>query len=236
MDKSTIIKNPLFVMIPGQPRKRTEGEPFLTLDSSSQKLTQIAPYIERISTFIESTMTRKLLPITLSFTPLPNQLVAVYDVGDGKFMLNSKWMSYLDQVPMEWIIYTYDVILSSLEKFTFAPGFSITDPVSSSDLANKLFSDLPSILHESVWLCISCIIVLSIGLPLLANYVFIEIAVWACQQYHWDEDTCGDAVAVAITLAYALLPLFAYVIYVVCNLTQCSSNLLAITKVTRRFL
>jgi hypothetical protein len=58
---------------------------------------------------------------------------------------------------------------------------------------------------------------------------------WACTAYHWDTETCEDAIVAGIVLGDMLLPLFAYIIYLACGLqNSCTGAFTLVAKLIKR--
>jgi hypothetical protein len=98
--------------------------------------------------------------------------VIIYDVGSGEVALNARLLPYLEQIPDSWLTGTYEIIVSSFER-VLNTNTDFSDPTIFLQSAT---SDIVAAISSSAWFCISCIVVLAIGLPLVANYIFLSLA------------------------------------------------------------
>lgn len=205
----------------GVPRERTSpAEPFLSSpDAALSEVMQVAnAAAERTAALLGLSLrhTFALAPLNDTLAASGRVLGCLYDLDRGVVYVAPSLYAALVEVPLAWAQHSY----AELEQQSSVLHATNAARPSSTALDTLLALGAAAVraLHQSVWECLACIIVLAIGLPLAANFVLADLVQLLCKVYQVPAATCIDYVLAAVLLVDLLLPLFAYAIFKVCKL------------------
>jgi len=216
----------IVVIVPGVPSQRAENQSWISLDANAKDMDSfktLQPMFEAIGSLVEKASGQSLHPVTISinseiFEKSP-ETVLIFDISSGKLIINSKNLGNASNKSLKNIMIIYKALVVKLENLvTYG---SISEPKELISLMVEVVKDLPQLLKESIWWCITCTVILSISLPFILNYGFVELAQLICQWQNLAPSDCLSLQWDALGLALILLPLLVYPVIEICGLMQC---------------
>jgi len=215
----------LIVVIPGTPKPRGT-EALISLQPSVSVFAPLLSVMNRVGEIMENLFSEKLFSFTLgTFEPTDTSqfTAAIYNIQNNEVLLNSNLLKLIPTIPTNELLNIYTKYFDVITAIRFDEQHNIDW---SSVKIN--FVELFGIVNESLWLCIVCIVVASYVVPFAANYIMINLALLLCQYLNLDAGTCQILWTSAIALVFALLPIFAYLIFLACNLQSCTQQILKV--------
>lgn len=188
----------------------------------------ILPYMNRMGEIIEKRSGKNLYPIT--FERLPNrlakrELMAVWDMGSGTLFIHNKFyeqfvndQDFEDSISEESLIEFYENILKS----------GIPTDFSKEGLMRAIRGVPETLSHLTARpsaICLACLIVLSLFMPFLVNYVCYYLAQAICAALKLPFDTCIDVEVGSLILAFILTFPTALFVWRLCHATICGKSM-----------
>jgi hypothetical protein len=209
LQKPTLVA---FVFNGTRPLSRSNSTPFITLDGKlkhNQFLNgTLIPYLNKIASLTESAIGKSLYSLQVGLVPKNTELFLIIDLINMKLLVKPELVDLLLDGHDEFTQVLENVVQSIPKELTL-------------DTLNKFMYNMPMIIRQSVWICITCIIILGIGLPLGWNYGLYLLSEQICKYYSLSPQDCAELGIDMVLLGNILILPAAWIIFKVCNLSTC---------------
>eukprot|EP00296_Roombia_truncata_P008148 JP446624.1.p2 GENE.JP446624.1~~JP446624.1.p2 ORF type:complete len:192 (+),score=55.40 JP446624.1:322-897(+) len=180
-------------------------------------------YLNQGGSYVEAVRGRRFFPIHITALAENSTRFAEYDI-DASVMSISPWLlTQFKSLPDSDVEDIFTRVLIKISE--------VCQSSSAKDLQSKLLPlahDLAGLVAASgLLMCVACIVVLTVALPLAFNLFMGHLAENYCEHHHMADDACDDLVQSVVALSLMLMPLFAFAVFKICKVqTRCAQGVL----------